>query len=176
VLAVEEEPDSPIPLVQRAHILYYGRRYDEARADLRLALEYDSAFARAHLLDAVIDLVTDREQHALARLTGLRKLTGDTEPVVIALLGYAQARTGQRQAALEQLAWLEQARTRQWIPPELVALVHFALDDRANALTELERAYHEKSSGLVFIQVEPLMDALHGEPRFQDLLELMHGH
>jgi len=175
VRAVELEPMLPNPLVQQAHILYYAGEYEQARPDIQQALTRNPTFVRAHLFRALIDLQTGREQEALDALMRFRGMTADPEPVLVAVLGYAQARMQHPAEARAQLQWLQEARARgQYLPPELLALVYVALGQHDAALAELERARREHSSGLVYIKVEPLVAELRNYPRFQALVDAVH--
>jgi hypothetical protein len=49
------------------------------------------------------------------------------------------------------------------------ALVHIGLGQREDALASLERAYEERSDQLAYLAVEPLLDPLRADPRFQAL-------
>ncbi len=44
------------------------------------------------------------------------------------------------------------------------------IGETEEALTWLERAYEEREPGLLFARIDPLMDPLRSDPRFQDLL------
>jgi DNA-binding SARP family transcriptional activator len=172
--AVELQPNSPLALVQRARVLYYAGWYDQARDDIREALALDSTFARAHLFGAVIDLASGQQQRGLGKLQAIRALTTDPEPVLLALLGHALAINGQRAAARAQLDTLAAARRLHYVPAELFAGVHVALGDNDAAFAELERAYRERSSGLVYLNVEPLIAPLSQDPRFRQLSAKVH--
>jgi len=45
--------------------------------------------------------------------------------------------------------------------------------DNTKAIAYMEKAYAEHSNALVTMKVEPGMDPLRGDPRFQDLLRRM---
>jgi len=173
--AVEADPTRPTPLVQRAHVSYYTGHYAEARKDLDEALSRDNTFVRARFLGTVIDLATGDEQLALQTLRAFRAMSTDPEPLLIALLGYAHARTGDTIAARAQLDSLAQIERSQYVPPELLALVHVALGENDAAFDQLERAYRINSGGLVYLQVEPLIEPIRSDPRFRDLVERVHG-
>ena len=59
---------------------------------------------------------------------------------------------------------------QKYVPPVQIAFVHIGLGENDRALELLERAYRERSWELVFIRVEPWVDPLRSDPRFQDLL------
>ena len=52
------------------------------------------------------------------------------------------------------------------------------LADKDSAMEWLEKAYEDRDVDLVTVNVEPVFDFLHSDPRFQDLLHrigLTHG-
>ena len=55
--------------------------------------------------------------------------------------------------------------------PYFLAQIHNALGDRDKAFQELEKAYEEHSSWLVWLKVEPKFDSLHSDPRFTKLVQ-----
>ena len=52
-----------------------------------------------------------------------------------------------------------------------IAAVHARLGDKDAAFEWLERAFQEHATFLVFVKFHPLFDALHGDPRFDDLVK-----
>ncbi len=59
---------------------------------------------------------------------------------------------------------------RSYVEPISVAVIYAGLGDKENALQWLEKAYVERSVGLLTLRVHPIFDALRSAPRFQDLL------
>jgi hypothetical protein len=64
----------------------------------------------------------------------------------------------------------EQAKSR-YVSPYALAVVLTALSDKAHALDELERGYDEGGFYISLITVDPLFDSLHGDPRFEALVQ-----
>jgi len=52
-----------------------------------------------------------------------------------------------------------------------IAAVHARLGDKDAAFEWLERAFQERATFLVFLKFHPLFNALHGDPRFDDLVK-----
>jgi hypothetical protein len=65
------------------------------------------------------------------------------------------------------------ANQQQPIDPLLLAITYLATDERKEALRWLEKAYISHSVSLTSLKVDPMYDALRGEPRFQALLREM---
>jgi hypothetical protein len=58
--------------------------------------------------------------------------------------------------------------------PYDLADTHAQLGDAARALDLLQQAYDQRQLDLVSMDVDPLMDPIRAEPRFQRLLERLH--
>jgi hypothetical protein len=52
-------------------------------------------------------------------------------------------------------------------------VVYLGLGDKRQALEWLEKAYQDRSELLIFLNVSPVFDSLHSDPRFQSLLRRM---
>ena len=72
------------------------------------------------------------------------------------------------------LAQLERLRKRQYVSAYFSAMIYLGLGNRHEALTWLEQAYEERSGFLAFVNVEPMLDVVRGEERFENLLALIH--
>jgi hypothetical protein len=59
---------------------------------------------------------------------------------------------------------------RRWVDPCNLAMTYVGLGQHTRALQELRKAARERSQGLVFLKVDPWLDPLRSDPRFQALL------
>ena len=84
-------------------------------------------------------------------------------------LGYGYAASGQTAAAHDVLRQLREKLDRQHVSAYHVAPIALALGDTNQAYEWLERAYRDRSDWLVYLDVDPWLDALRTEPRFRDL-------
>jgi DNA-binding winged helix-turn-helix (wHTH) protein/tetratricopeptide (TPR) repeat protein len=89
------------------------------------------------------------------------------DPVMIAGLARAQAAAGQRKEAVQTLARLYEIRAGKELFAYEVALVHLALNDAGSALDWLERAHSERSGWMAYLNVDPRLDPVRREERFQ---------
>jgi hypothetical protein len=53
-------------------------------------------------------------------------------------------------------------------------MVQVALGDVDASFGLLEKAYQERRGWLAYLRIEPMLDPLRADPRFQGLLERMH--
>jgi hypothetical protein len=51
-----------------------------------------------------------------------------------------------------------------------MAAVHVGLGENDEAFTWLEKAYQERSWWLVFLKMDPMMESLHSDRRYADLI------
>ena len=163
----------PLSLIINADLgvtFFLARRYDEAIAQLRKTIEMDPHFYYAHWnLGQALEL-KGQLREAVAEYKKAAKLNDD--PLVVALLARAYAKLGQRDEALKRLEELQQAATRRYVPNYAFALVYAALGDNAKAMDWLERAYRDRvGPEVVLIKVDPMLDSLRGDPRFEALVD-----
>jgi tetratricopeptide (TPR) repeat protein len=145
--------------------LYLGRQFEQAHN----TLELDAHFALSYgvLGEAYLSKGMFREAlRALEQFSALSRGSATAR----AFLGYAQARLGERSAALEIIEELEAGSKQGYVPALLFALVYAGLDDEDQAFRWLERACEERFYRLAYLKVEPLWDRLRFDPRFADLL------
>jgi len=90
---------------------------------------------------------------------------------MLALLGHVYAVTGKRGEAQKIIGELNEQSKRMYVDPYFLAQIHTALGDRDKAFQELEKAYEEHSSWLVWLKVEPKFDSLRSDSRFTNLIQ-----
>jgi hypothetical protein len=69
-----------------------------------------------------------------------------------------------------QLADLRASSKRQYVPEWAFAAIYNEMGDKDQALTQMEQAYQDRSQWMAWLKVEPALDNLRSEPRFQDLM------
>ena len=145
--------------------LYLAREYDRAIAQLRDTLEMDPASEWAHL-----NLGQAYEQKgqfgpAIEELQKALELS-HSSPLTLSALAHAEALAGNHAAANKLLAQLEALSKKQYVSPYYVAIVYLGLGKNDLAMDWLEKAFTDRSNGLVFLKVEPELDPLRSNPRF----------
>ena len=93
--------------------------------------------------------------------------------MILSALGHAYAVAGRTQEARNELQELRLISKRHYVSPFYMALVYTGLGEKDEAMDWLEKAYQDRSNGLVFIKVDPELDSLRTYPRFQELLRRM---
>jgi TolB-like protein/Flp pilus assembly protein TadD len=168
--ALELDPLSLIINADFSWLYLCSRRYDEAEAQARKALEIDPNFFLAHYYLGEILQFKGRLTDAIAEYQKAFDLTNDPYP--LAALGQARARNGQKDEARKILARLSEESKSRFVAPYAKALVLIGLGEKAHAIDELERAYREGTGAYLFvIKVDPFLDDLRGDPRFEALVQ-----
>ena len=171
-LAADLDPASLSIRRSMGWIYYYGRRFDDARANLERAIAMnpttDESYRVLALCHAMLGRMSESEQAAREAM-----LLSAEGPYNRATLAYVLARSGQRAAAERELAELE-ARARQgYVSPVSFATVHLGLENWDGALDWMERAHLERRGWLAYLRVNPIMDGLRGRARFEALVRQM---
>jgi len=167
--ALELDPLSVIITADLGADFLVARRYDEAIEQFHKAIDLDPRFYYAHWnLAQALEMKGDLR----AALTEYKKAVElDDDPFVLALLGQAYAKLGQRDEALKILAQLPQIAAHRYVPSYSYALLHMALGEKGKAVEWLERSYQEGAGlDVIFLKVDPMLDPLQKEPRFQALV------
>jgi TolB-like protein len=92
------------------------------------------------------------------------------DPSISPDLAYIDAMLGRRGQTLQILNQLLTLAKEYLVSPGMIALVYVGLDDRAQALNWLEKAYRQHSSMMTWLKTDPRFDRIRQEPRFQDLM------
>lgn len=167
--ALELDPVSLPISTGLGHVLYLSRQYDQAIEQYRHALALDPNFVQAHLWFGRPYLEKGRFDEAISEVKQAVDLSrGST--ISLAVLGHAYASAGKEPEAREILRSLQERAKSTYLPSYWIALIYTGLGDTNQALTWLERAAEERSSWLVWINVEPRFDSLRSLVRFQSLL------
>lgn len=151
-------------------VLYTARRFDQAIEQCRRTIERDPAFPLAHNWLGMAILQKKQFDEAIAEFQKGIDLSGQN-PNAIALKGYAYALAGRRQEALEVIGTLEKVAAQRYVSPACFALVYVGLDDRTNVFLWAERAVQDRAGWMARLKVDPLLDAVRPDPRFQDLMK-----
>jgi len=168
--AVELDPLSPIINADLGITLYLARRYDDAIEQLRKTLVIDPTFFYAHYnLGVALQLKGDLSA-AISEYEKAKQLSDDS--FAMALLGAAKGLAGDKNAAEQALKNLDQTAQDQEADEYSRALLFLSLNNKEEALRSIEKAVAARDgSSLTWIKVDPLLDPLRGDPRFEALVQ-----
>jgi serine/threonine protein kinase/Tfp pilus assembly protein PilF len=165
----ELDPLSLIINVAVGWSLYFGRRYDEAIEQLVKTVELDQNYPVTRWILGLVYRKTGRYEMAIAE--GEKGVAlSDGSPLMRAALAHTYGMANKTKEALETLESLTNLAKQKYIAPYFLAGIHMGMGENDRALECLERAYEEKSHWLIYLHIDPSMDTLRDDARFQDLL------
>ncbi|HYA61973.1 MAG TPA: protein kinase [Candidatus Sulfotelmatobacter sp.] len=170
--AQELDPLSASTILDAGWAFYYGRKYNLAIEQCNKVLDLDPRSVSARDCIGSAHLATAAYDQAIAEYSAMLTSSGN-DPVRLASLGCAYALAGKKLQAQKVVVQLNEASKIHYVPPYVLGLVHAALGENDKAFSWLEKAYEQHDSYLVRLRVEPLMDPLRPDPRFERLLHRM---
>jgi serine/threonine-protein kinase len=170
--AIELDPVSVSIRRSMGWLEYYARQYDDALENLRRALALNPTSEETHRLLGLVYLQQGSYDEATA---SFKEALANSEHDALAFagLGHVAARRGREveaRAILEQLH--ERARTR-YVSPVAPAGLYVTLGEKDSAFEWLDKAYNDRRGWLAYLRIEPMLDGLRGDSRFQRFLERM---
>jgi tetratricopeptide (TPR) repeat protein len=109
---------------------------------------------------------------AISELETAVKLSGDGT-LALAMLGHGLGSAGRREDAQKILDRLIERSKTTYVPSYWVAVVYNGFKEKEQVIKWLRRAYDERSSWLVWSNVEPRFDWLREDPEFGSLMKAM---
>jgi serine/threonine protein kinase/tetratricopeptide (TPR) repeat protein len=167
--ACEIDPINPFNSYFLAWCLYQARRYDEGIAECRRLLQSEPHYGSARFVLSWMLRRTGKYEEAIAEAQKAVELLGEI-PMFIASLASAQAEAGRTEEAHRVLDRLRRIEGERYVTPYHRAFVHVYLGERDEALRLLEESLETGDPWVVWLGVEPQMDSLRGDPRFNELL------
>jgi len=162
-------PQSPVIATALANVLFLAGRFDDCIAQCRKALELDPGGVAAH---TILRWAFERKgmvAEALAQYEQERVFAGET-PTTRAKRAHVLAATGHNEQARELLQEILAKRDREWVTAYEIAIIYSLLGDRDEAFRWLARAEQEHAVGFTFVRVDPHLESLRSDPRFDQLL------
>ncbi len=161
------------PLSVRCHRasglrFYLQREYDGALSALDRALELEPEIRHSHYSKGLILLQSGQPQEAIASI--LKSLKGFKPTLYMGALAAAYAIAGSTREANEALQALHEQATRAFVSPIAFVHAYSGMGRRLEALDWLERATEEGYSGFMNLKLEPMIDCLRSDARFQTVL------
>ena len=159
-----------IPVVANLAFMYYSaRRYKEAVEAAKKAIELDPESPLAHQRMGMSLELSGQLKEAIPEYQAAVDKSGRAQTAV-ASLARAAALTGDTAQAKQLLFELKSRAETQYVSSYNMALIFIALNDEKMALEELEAADSEGSVDLLLAKVDPRLDPIRKDPRFQQLL------
>ncbi|MEO6051350.1 MAG: protein kinase [Pyrinomonadaceae bacterium] len=159
--ALEMDPLSLAVNCDYGRSLAFARRYDEAVTQSKKTLELDNGYWLAHMNLAITYNMKGGYAAGVAESIRINEVFNYTQTVTLMRESFAKGGVQ---------GYLRAMTSKGQIPPYVVATFYVRLGEHDKALDILEKSYEVRSFDLVQLKVDPRLDPLRDDPRFQDLL------
>jgi serine/threonine-protein kinase len=141
----------------------------ETIAQLRDTVEMHPDFYWAHRFLGLALELKGAISEAIAEYRKAFELSDD--PMVLAALAHAEASIGKQSEARQILAQLTEPAKTRYVQAYAFAVIHLALGEKDQAVDWLEKAARDHDGFYsLLMNVEPYLDPLRGDPRFEALV------
>jgi tetratricopeptide (TPR) repeat protein len=145
-----------------------ARRYEQAVDQCRKTLDLDPDFPLARWCLGVSYVAIKHYAEAVIEMQ--RASAVGASPLYMSGLGYAYAAAGNRVKAKAVIDVLKQGADRTYMPAYFIASIYGELGERERAFEWLQRGYDERDPQVAYLLVDPFMDPLRSDPRFNTLV------
>jgi Tfp pilus assembly protein PilF len=168
-LAEKIDSSSPATNLALLQIYYWQHQDDQALEQGREVLRKDPQSFIAHFIMGFAYIHKGEFENAIQEFK-LSTVMGDAGS--LSGLGYAYAMAGNKVETQSVLLRLKHHSGAKNVPYRRAA-IYLALGDRDRAIKLIEQDYRQRSNWLNRLNVDPVMDPLRDDPRFQDLMRKM---
>ncbi|MGI9069371.1 MAG: tetratricopeptide repeat protein [Pyrinomonadaceae bacterium] len=163
--ALAIDPLSLIINREKGGTLFFERKYDASIELLKKTVELDPNFLGPHYDLFLAYHMKGNYPESVEEFAKWRELNGDRG-------GAAQAREAFRRGGWRGFL---KAMTAPGRPPGLAhyhfAIFYIALGENEAAISELVKAYDERENDMNWMNLDPRLDPVRSDPRFQELLK-----
>jgi eukaryotic-like serine/threonine-protein kinase len=149
---------------------FYARRYDEAMAQFQRTVELYPHFPPTHQRLGWCYAQKRMYDEAIAEMKKAVDLSGNSTQM-FAALGYAYATAGRRDTAQTIIAELERRSEESYVDHYFVATIFAALGEKDEAFALLDKASAERSYWMPWLNIDPQLDNLRSDSRFDALVQ-----
>ena len=174
-LAQELDPSSITISVNVSFPYYWNRQFEEGIIEAKRALALDPT---SHLVYWFLGICCSQAGHyekAIAAFQNAIKYSGGG-PYYKGWLGHAFASVGYKNEALQILDELKLIGTNQNTYAYQIALIYLGFDESQKAMEYIERAFEERNPYINYLKIEPYLDPLRKDPKFEKMLLAMGLH
>ncbi|MEO5902497.1 MAG: protein kinase [Gemmatimonadaceae bacterium] len=150
---------------QATTLLYRARRFDDAIAGYRRIIETEPQYYGAHVFIGFAFANGGRCEEGIVEMQRAIAAMGSI-PGLETALGCCLAGAGRRDEATALLKRMLEKSTAEYVAPAFPTILHGALGESDAAFDWLGKAYEERSLLMALLQVEPCLDPLRGDSRF----------
>jgi TolB-like protein/Flp pilus assembly protein TadD len=165
--AMQLDPFSRFTYGDLSTVLLMARRYDQALLESQTVVERQPDFGYARAILGLLYAENGRYTEAVTEAQSATRL--DDSPLMLALLAQVHALARNRSEAMKVLQDMEQLAKKRYVCSYEVATAYVLLREKDQAFRWLDKAVEERSDCMVALAVDPRLDSLRSDPRFQDL-------
>jgi len=170
--AQELDPLSLVINIGVGHVLYLSGQYDRAIEQYKKAADLDPNFMITHVWFGRPYLEKGMYAEAISELETAVKLSGEST-LALAMLGHGLASAGRGAEAMQILEKLKERAKSQYVPSYWIAVIYNGFRDKQQVAAWMRKAFEERSSWLVWSNVEPRFAWLRDDPAISSLLQEM---
>jgi tetratricopeptide (TPR) repeat protein len=152
------------------YVFFTARQYDEGIRAFQKALEMEPDNIGAHSGLGWVYGEKKMYKEATAELEKAVNLSNRREDLTVAVLGKVLGDSGRKQEARKLLEELEGQSKHRYVSPYSIALLQIGLGERDEAIASLEQGYVDRDLTMMWLKMDPQVDSLRSDSRFQDLL------
>jgi serine/threonine-protein kinase len=166
--ATDNDPLSPFIVEELGYTYYGAKRFADAIDACNRALALDPKFDIG--LSTLAMAYDQKRMYAEASATIDRAAQRETWPLLLVQRGRLDALTGHPDAARAMLERIRAMAKQEYVDPVMLAYLCVALEDRDGAFAALSQAIDERASYMLLAVRDPMLEALHGDPRWTALI------
>jgi len=167
--AAKLDPFSQIITLNKAKILFWAGRREEAMVQFRRAVDMNPEFAFARSELGAFLVHSSSIDEGTAEIEKAIKLSPDNvwaKPRLAVAYGMA----GRKVEAESILREAKEVSSQTYVPGTVFAMIYTVLGEKDLAFESLNRAVREGTSTIVVLS-DPVFDGLRTDPRFREILE-----
>jgi TolB-like protein/DNA-binding winged helix-turn-helix (wHTH) protein/Tfp pilus assembly protein PilF len=166
--AVALDPASVSARHNLAWMLYFNREYPSAIQHLRTALDMDPSYVMARWRLGQVHIANGQFGEAAHELERAAS-EGVRAPAILGLLAIAYGRQGLPVKVRRIIEELEKRSATDTVPPGALFTAYLGTGDMNKAVDALEKVFETRDNYAIYIGVDPLLDPLRGNARFEKL-------
>jgi tetratricopeptide (TPR) repeat protein len=168
-LAYDIDPFYTAIVLRKGVALYLARRYDRATEEfLRTPFEVDAAYYQVYWRLGLAYAQREMYPDAVSMLEKTQTLSQE-KSLGRASLAFVYAKSGKASEARRILQEVTSSESTE-LPWMMLAGAYGYLGEKDKAIECLERLYQSRDAPIMHLKVEPMLDSIRSDPRYDNLL------
>jgi tetratricopeptide (TPR) repeat protein len=169
--AQESDPLSLVINNELGLAYFYDQEYKKAFEQYKKTLEIDPHFIFTYMYLGWGYLQKSMFEEALVQMKKEEDIAKGRNPYIETWIGITYLRMGKKEKVQEILNTLIKKSEQEYVSPYHIALIYFSLGESDKGFEWMDKAYQELDYWLNWIKIEPVLDEVRSDPRFETLLE-----